>query len=898
MTERPGQPRRITPMLACCVLLLSVLAASATPATAAAVPDTERQALVALYDQTGGLSWTRSDGWLGSIGTECSWYGVQCDATGTHVIGLDLLGNRLTGSIPPALGSMPELSSLELAFNQLSGVIPAEIAELAQLTVLHLNMNQLTGSIPPELGRLSNLRSLTLQMNDLSGPIPPDLGTLANLSEFSLANNRLSGSVPAELGALTSLTKLSLDWNQLGGTLPAELDQLVNLNELRLGGNRFEGEIPDLSAVTRLSVLSMGYNPMLAPAPVPESLRGLSQLSFLDLAGTNRTGAIPGWLDSLTNLQYLILSANSFSGDIPSLASLKGLFTLDLRINRSLNAGPVPDWLQANTGLSTLMLGATNRTGGIPPWIAQLPWLDQLDLGSNHLSGGIPAELGSSSLSGLILDGNELSGPIPRELMDLRSLYFIVLSYNALFSADADLTAFIDALSPGWQSTQTVAPTSVAVAGVGTTTVTLEWEPIAYAADSGRYVVLAATGGAYDVVGQTPSKAATSLIVGNLKPETTYSFVVKTVTDPHGYNANLITSGPSEEVTATTLSGHVLTLSQQGSGSGRIISTAAGIDCSGSCSFAFASGTAVTLNAIPVSGTFAGWSGACRGTGPCQVTMSADTTVLATFEASPVRTLSLAKTGSGAGAVVSSPAGIDCGVTCAAAFDLGSFVTLTATPAPDAGVGAWTGCDYVSGNSCLVRLNSDRLVSVAFNQGTKITGTITDAVTHAGISGVSVSVYDANFQWAGGATTDSSGTYATGALGPGTYRVETFTMNGYLNQTQNGVMVAAGYPARVDFALLPGGRISGTITDAASGQPLSGVMVNVYDSNGHSSYGFTSPNGNWATLWLWPRGRTTPRRRTRPATSTRAARACRSAPGRRRAGSISHCRPGVASREQ
>ena len=58
----------------------------------------------------------------------------------------------------------------------------------------------------------------------------------------------------------------------------------------------------------------------------------------------------------------------------------------------------------------------------------------------------------------------------------------------------------------------------------------------------------------------------------------------------------------------------------------------------------------------------------------------------------------------------------------------------------------------------------------------------------------------------------------------------------------------------VDFALLMGGRISGTVTDAGSGQPLFDVMVNVYDGNGHSSYGYTGPDGSWVTFLGLPPG--------------------------------------------
>jgi len=70
-----------------------------------------------------------------------------------------------------------------------------------------------------------------------------------------------------------------------------------------------------------------------------------------------------------------------------------------------------------------------------------------------------------------------------------------------------------------------------------------------------------------------------------------------------------------------------------GSGSGTITST--GINCPGDCSETYADGTAVTLSANPAAGsTFGGWSGACSGTGSCQVTMNADKTVSGSFSAS------------------------------------------------------------------------------------------------------------------------------------------------------------------------------------------------------------------------------------------------------------------------
>ncbi len=74
------------------------------------------------------------------------------------------------------------------------------------------------------------------------------------------------------------------------------------------------------------------------------------------------------------------------------------------------------------------------------------------------------------------------------------------------------------------------------------------------------------------------------------------------------------------------------TLSVAKANKGTVTSTIAGIDCGGTCSAKFPSGTAVTLTATPPAGlAFLGWSGACTGTGACTVTISADTKVQASF---------------------------------------------------------------------------------------------------------------------------------------------------------------------------------------------------------------------------------------------------------------------------
>jgi hypothetical protein len=92
------------------------------------------------------------------------------------------------------------------------------------------------------------------------------------------------------------------------------------------------------------------------------------------------------------------------------------------------------------------------------------------------------------------------------------------------------------------------------------------------------------------------------------------------------------TGGPTNTLTTTV------------TGSGIVSSAPFGISCPTNCSYAFSTGSNVTLTATPNTGaTFTGWSGGgCSGTGTCVVNMSANVTVMATFS-----TVSAGSCGSG-----------------------------------------------------------------------------------------------------------------------------------------------------------------------------------------------------------------------------------------------------------
>jgi hypothetical protein len=168
-----------------------------------------------------------------------------------------------------------------------------------------------------------------------------------------------------------------------------------------------------------------------------------------------------------------------------------------------------------------------------------------------------------------------------------------------------------------------------------------------------------------------------------------------------------------------------LTITREGTGSGTLASSPAGINCGSTCTAAFNQAATVTLTATPASGSsFTGWSGACSGTGTCTLSMSAERLVTATFTLQiPTYALTIAKYGNGIGTLISSPAGIDCGLTCTTTFTYGTSVTLTPTPASGSNFTGWSGACTGTG-TCTVSMTAARSVTATFTLQSSLTNTL------------------------------------------------------------------------------------------------------------------------------------------------------------------------------
>ena len=85
------------------------------------------------------------------------------------------------------------------------------------------------------------------------------------------------------------------------------------------------------------------------------------------------------------------------------------------------------------------------------------------------------------------------------------------------------------------------------------------------------------------------------------------------------------------------------------------------------------------------------------------------------------RTLEVAIEGAGSGTVTSNPSAISCSSgICATNYNLGTLVSLTATPSGASTFGSWSGCTSSAGTTCGVNMDNSKRITATFNAPNKV----------------------------------------------------------------------------------------------------------------------------------------------------------------------------------
>ena len=505
---------------------------------------------------------------------------------------LVLHNNILSGDIPTELGKLVNLIYLKLGYNLLSTSDPALRAFLnakdpgwdATQTIAPTNLYAV-GNTLYWTPILYTGGSGSYEISYAAAPDGPYqvLNKYVNKSAQMYRITELPGGKYFFRLRTTGFYQMREVWSDyttpVAATLPM-LEILKTAPEWAMPGS----QITYTLKVSNLSTITMNNVVITDTIPVGATyVRGGSKngqvvkwaVPSLPASSTLNVQFVVTATQTLTNSQFAVTGSGGYSatGDavITKVANSFCKLVTEIPITecQALEAfylaihTPLGNWLQTFTPSSwegvtvtqghvtDLQLPFKGLNGSLPPEIGNLQYLTRLDLGYNDLIGSIPPELGNlTSLKILVLHNNTLSGDIPTEFGKLVNLEYLRLGYNLLFASDPALLAFLNAKEPGWDTTQTIAPTNLHVEGN-----TLSWTPILYTYGFGYYEIsyASALNGPYQFLAYTVNKSAQTYQINSL-PGGSYFFRLRTYSGGNSwsdYSLPLAATLPALEITKT-----------------------------------------------------------------------------------------------------------------------------------------------------------------------------------------------------------------------------------------------------------------------------------------------------------------------------------------------------------
>ncbi|KAL3535352.1 hypothetical protein ACH5RR_003813 [Cinchona calisaya] len=361
----------------------------------------------------------------------CNWIGITCDPLRQRVMAINLVNMNLQGLIPPSIANLSFLVELSLGNNSFHGSLPYDLGNLRSLQIIDLHNNQLQGSIPESIWNAPELRILNLSRNSISGSIHSSAANISRLERLSLDGNNLNGKIPEEIGNMSQLLELDLSENKFTGSVSPSIFNISSLRKLYIRNNSLSGSLMfnKNDGFSNLEYIDLSDNHLTGE--IPSTLCQFVKLRFLYLSNNNLTGQLPRNFGCLVRLEKFYVTDNRITGTIPpSVGNISTLQFLGC-VNNHIG-GNIPKELGNLPNLQMLGFDYDNVTGEIPEAIYNISSLVYIAFTENSLSGHIPATAGLQlpNLEGIYLADNLLEGGIPLSILNATKLRELELSYN------------------------------------------------------------------------------------------------------------------------------------------------------------------------------------------------------------------------------------------------------------------------------------------------------------------------------------------------------------------------------------------------------------------------------------------------------------------------------------
>ena len=360
---------------------------------------------------------------------------------------VDLISNRLSGSLPPSLTQFNDLAFF-VAGNRISGIADGLCRKDTWMrgAVGDFQCNAIL--CPPDTyssyGRQRDASSLCHDCP--AGETAAYYGSFRcvgeegsqSLSERGLLENLYRGlegdNWKNKLGWLSdqsfcnwagitcvadkeSVSSIDLAGNGLRGSFPTQVYELPSLSRLNVAQNEVDFSFTGIARATNLEYLQ------LDDTGTPRSLSGLdmaTNMKVLHMANNHFVNEDFSAVVSLSKLESLDLSNNAV-GSLPSLASQSNLKHVDFR--ECGISGKIPSWLTSLSLLEYIHFDGNSLSGALPSSLSDLvnlkymSFADQLSNGGTGITGTLPDFVGLSSLRELYLQSNKLTGTLAESFL-------------------------------------------------------------------------------------------------------------------------------------------------------------------------------------------------------------------------------------------------------------------------------------------------------------------------------------------------------------------------------------------------------------------------------------------------------------------------------------------------